>query len=536
MSLSFRYFGYTLLSCCFLLNCAKRGSITGGPKDETPPTLLRATPPNKSTNFSTREIKLYFDELITLDKPDQQILISPPMKNKPEIKPLGTASKTVRIKLLDTLIPNTTYTINFGNSIVDYNEKNPFEFFQYVFSTGNELDSLSFKGSVNDAFEQELADNISVFLYEQNENITDSIVYNELPRYISSTQDTTQFQFNYLKEGEYKLIALKDDNKNYKFDPKKDKIGFVEKSISIPEDSIAALTIFKEIPDFKFSRAKQISKNNFQIGYYGEISEPKVEILGSFPDTLTFETLLLKDPVKDTLNYWVKPFFEQDSLVFKVTSGKVIDTLVSRYKDQYRDSLSLNNKGTTLKLKQPFEISAATPIGKLNENLVTLFDQDTLAVAFTQKWNAFKNEIRINFPKKENTQYAIRFLPNAVEDFLGNKNNDTITYVLNTLENTAYGNLKLSFSNLPNTGQLIVQLLKSNTVEKEVILTSGNTIDFKELDPGDFNVRVITDANANGKWDTGNYLKKIQPEPIFYHEKPITVRANWDVKQDITLE
>jgi len=99
--------------------------------------ICHLVPPNKSTNFSTREIKLYFDELITLDKPDQQILISPPMKNKPEIKPLGTASKTVRIKLLDTLIPNTTYTINFGNSIVDYNEKNPFEFFQYVLLSSN---------------------------------------------------------------------------------------------------------------------------------------------------------------------------------------------------------------------------------------------------------------------------------------------------------------------------------------------------------------------------------------------------------------
>jgi len=536
MPLSFRYFIFVALSCFCLINCAKRGSITGGPKDETPPELLRVTPPNKSTNFKAKEIRLTFDELITLNKPDRQVLISPPMKNKPEIKPAGTASKTVKIKILDTLLPNTTYTINFGNSIVDYNEKNPFAFFQYVFSTGNELDSLKFKGSVKDAFKQKLDKNISVFLYEENEEITDSIVYNELPRYISSTLDSTEFQFSYLKEGKYKLIAIKDENRDYKFDPKKDKIGYLEKSISIPEDTIATLSIFKEKLDFKFSRAKQTSKNKFEIGYFGDLENPTVEILGKFPDTLKFETLLLQDPKKDTLNFWVKPFFEQDSIVFKVTANKVIDTLVSRYKDQYKDSLNLVSLETTLKLDQPFKISANTPIGKLNKNQLSLIDQDTLPVNFTQKWDALKNEISIDFPKKENSKYALQVLPNALTDFLGNVNNDTITYILNTLENSAYGNLTLNFNNRKNDTPLIIQLLKSDKVEEEVILTNSNTIDFRGLKPGSLNIRVITDTNGNGKWDTGSYLKKIQPEPIFYFEKQLMIRANWDIKQDIDLK
>lgn len=521
----------------FLSSCAKRQSITGGPKDEKAPELVRATPPNKSTNFTAREIRLTFDELVTLDKPDQQILISPPMKNKPEIKPLGYATKTIKIKIVDTLLTNTTYAINFGNSIVDYNEKNPFDFFQYVFSTGNELDSLSFGGTVNDVLKQSLEDKVSVFLYEENETINDSIVYNELPRYVTTTKDsTTTFKFNYLREGNYRLVAINDNNNNYKFDPIKDQIAFLDKPISIPQDTTASLKLFNEIQEFRYTRSKQVSKNQFQIGYFGEVSEPKIEILGSFPDTLKFETLILKEKNKDTLNFWVKPFFEQDSLVFKATSGKITDTIIARYKDQNKDSLKLTNSGTKLKLKEAFEISANTPLNKLNEALITIFDADTLPINFTQQWNDFKNQISINFPKKEDTNYTMIALPNAFSDFLGNTNLDTLNYNLTTLENAAYGNLNLNFSNYTNKHPLIIQLIKSKKIEEEVILNEIRNLSFYELSPGDYTVKIIYDLNNNGKWDTGNYLQKLQPEPIFFYEKPVTVRANWDVNQDIILD
>jgi len=532
LSHSYLIFLFTIV----LSSCAKRQSITGGPKDEIPPKLLRATPPNKSTNFTAKEIKLTFDELVTLEKPDQQILISPPMKNKPEIKPLGYATKTIKIKFNDTLLPNTTYAINFGNSIVDYNEKNSFEFFQYVFSTGSQLDSLSFKGSVKDLTKQKLEDRISVFLYEENETIKDSIVYNELPLYISSTIDSTNtFTFNYLKEGTYRLIALNDKNNNYKFDPKREQIAFLDKAITIPQDTTAALGLFKELQAFRFSRAKQLSKNQFQIGYFGEISDPKIEILGSFPDILKLETRLTKEKNKDTLNFWVKPFFEQDSLLFKATSEKVIDTITTRYKDQNKDSLTITNKGTKLKLKQAFELTANTPLNKLEEALITLVDADTIPVNFTQKWDAYNNQISINFPKKENTAYKIKLLPNTISDFLGNTNLDTLNYTLTTLRDASYGNLNLTFSNLPEGIPLIIQLFTSKKMDQEVLLKASKDIAYTELTPGDYIVKVIYDLNNNGKWDTGNYLNKLQPEPIYFYEKPITVRANWDVQQNIEL-
>ncbi len=532
---SFRYFGFTTLACLLLFNCAKRGSITGGPKDETPPELLRATPPNKSTNFKKKEIQLTFDELVTIEKPDEQILISPPMKNKPEIKPLGFASKTIKIKLLDTLLPNTTYTINFGNSVVDYNEKNPFSFFQYVFSTGNVLDSLSFRGEVRDAFKQKLQPNTSVFLYEENETSTDSIIYNTLPRYVSSTLDSTTFQFNNLKAGKYRLIALQDKNKNYKFDPKIDQIGFIENTISIPEDSIANLSVFKEIPDFKYVRAKQLSKNHFQVGFSGTLEEPSIAVLGDFPDSLQFKTRLFKHPKKDTLDYWVKPFVAQDSIIFKAINGKEIDTIISRYKDQHKDSLKINvTPQSILKLKEAILISANTPLEKLDEKLISILDKDTLPVAFTVKKNNLENEYRIDFSSYEDSNYRVELLPNAVEDFLGNTLKDTIVFNFRTLENSAYGTLKVTIAN-KNDANLIVQLVQAKEVKSSKAIGATGQANFLGITPGKYSIKIIEDTNNNGKWDTGNYLNKIQPERIFYFEKQVDIRANWDVKQEVSL-
>lgn len=142
-----------LFSFFLVLSCAKRGSITGGPKDEEPPVFVRASPPNLSTSFKAKEIKIYFDELVTIDDL-QKVIVSPPMKNKPDITPVGYPAKYIRVKFKDTLLPETTYNINFGSSIVDNNEKNAVPFFQYVFSTGKVLDSLTFKGEIRDAISQ----------------------------------------------------------------------------------------------------------------------------------------------------------------------------------------------------------------------------------------------------------------------------------------------------------------------------------------------------------------------------------------------
>ncbi|HKJ49556.1 MAG TPA: Ig-like domain-containing protein, partial [Christiangramia sp.] len=110
-----------------MVQCAKKGMPEGGPIDEEPPKFIKANPENYSTQFDADEIRIYFDEYIKLEKPQQQIIISPPMDPKPNIMPLGTARKDIKIEIFDTLEENTTYAINFGRSIVDNNESNPYD-------------------------------------------------------------------------------------------------------------------------------------------------------------------------------------------------------------------------------------------------------------------------------------------------------------------------------------------------------------------------------------------------------------------------
>ena len=515
-----------------VLSCAKRGSITGGPKDEDPPKFLRSSPPNYSTNFKSKEVRIYFDELITLENPQKQIVISPPMKVKPIITPLGIPGKFVKIQFKDTLIPNTTYTINFGASVVDNNEKNPFPFFQYVFSTGPVLDSLSLKGSVKDAFKKKLDEYVSVYLYKADESFTDSIVFKDPPRYISSTLDSTEFEFKNLKEGKYHLIALKDNNSNYTFEPRLDKIGFFDTIVSIPKDTVAELRLFKEVPEFEFDRAKQVSKNQFTLGYRGVLETPEISILGN----TAIKTRFYKDPQKDTLNIWTKPFFEQDSIVFLAKTKKYTDTIVSRYKDQFKDSLRVSMASSSkLRLSEKFILTANTPIDSLKISNFKLIDQDTLAVTFEHELDQFKNELAINFQKKENSRYILQLLPEAMTDFLGNKN-DSLVFNINTGIESEYGKMILNFQQLKEW-PIIVQLLKNESkVDYEVILDEGKTSALIEsIVPGEYNIKVIFDTNKNQKWDTGNYLKKIQPEKVIFHPEPVNVRANWDVKQAVNL-
>ena len=236
--------------CCALLllaSCANRGRPDGGPKDEDPPVIISSSPENFSTNFKGNEIRITFDEFIKVKNLQKQLIVSPPLKYDPVIIPQGTASKYIEIQIKDTLPPNTTYAFNFGNSIVDNNEENPFAYYRYVFSTGPTIDSLSVTGVVVDAVQREVDTYVSVMLYEQDSTYTDSIVYKSRPRYITNTLDSLEyFSLDNLKAGSYKMVAIKDVNSNYLFNPKDDKIGFVEGFIEVPKDTIYQIKLFQE--------------------------------------------------------------------------------------------------------------------------------------------------------------------------------------------------------------------------------------------------------------------------------------------------
>ncbi|SHI39440.1 Ig-like domain-containing protein [Pseudozobellia thermophila] len=536
MARRFVAFLFLFLIATVLWQCARKGSPSGGPKDVTPPTLVKTEPEGMTTNFKAKRIRLYFDELIKLEDVQNQLIVSPPLKYQPDITPQGGASKYVEIKLKDTLRENTTYTLNFGQSVQDNNEGNPSAFLTYVFSTGDYIDSLQLTGAVRDAFNKKADDFISVMLYELDTAYTDSTIYKKPPNYITNTLDSAViFRLKNLKEGKYKLFALKDAAKNNVFDQNADKIAFLQDTITLPTDSTYVLTLFKEVPNYSMAVPSFVAKNRIQFGYYGDASDVVIEPLTQLPDTVN--TKILKERDKDTINFWFTPF-EVDSIVFTVTNERfnVRDTFSVKSRKVGIDSLQLRpNQSGSLSFSDPFHIQANTPLTKIDTTKISMMDQDSLPVNYSAQLDTLLNHVSLDFPVEPNQSYQIDLLPGAITDFFGQVN-DTTAYFLSTGSYADFGNLTFNINVDENAYPLIVQLTdEQGKVKREILATEPQAFEFNHLEPANYLVRVIFDANNNGKWDTGNYLKKLQPEKISYYPDIIEIRANWEKVETFTI-
>lgn len=522
------------LICFVLYNCANRGTPSGGEKDVTPPIITKSEPENYSVNFDAKEIKIHFDEYIKLKDLQKQLIISPPMDPEPEITPLGLASKYITIKIHDTLQPNTTYAFNFGASIVDNNEENPYPYYRYVFSTGPNIDSLSVSGYVKNALEKEPDDFVSVMLYEVDSTYTDSIIYKEKPKYITNTLDsTTTFKLENLKAGKYLMVALKDENSNFTFQQKIDKIGYKKSFITVPSDTIYELNLFKEIPDFRATRPSLISGNKVAFGYEGDAKDMTVEVLSQVPNN--YENIITKEVDKDTLNYWFKPDLEVDSLLFKITNRNYLDTLKVNIRNLEKDTLIIKPiESRTLRLTEDFELQGTTPYKAIDESKITILDKDSVNVPFTTVLDKFNNVYKLSFNKTEENTYRMQMLPEAFTDFFGYKN-DTINFNVRTRSQSDYGNIRVNLQNA--TYPIILQLVdKRGQVVAEKYTTKSEPVDFLDVIPGKYDLRAIFDTNKNGVFDTGSFLKKTQPERVSYLEEEIEVRAYFDEIINFTLQ
>ncbi|MGI9551717.1 MAG: Ig-like domain-containing protein [Aurantibacter sp.] len=533
-----RIIGYLFLFAIVaaLIQCARRGNPTGGPKDVDPPLLLRADPDTMTTEFKAKKIRLYFDEFITLRDVQEQLIVSPPLKYTPEISPQGGASKFVEIKIKDTLRENTTYTMNFGQSIVDHNEGNPSSFLTYVFSTGSYIDSLTVSGVVKDAFNRKADEFISVMLYELDTAYTDSTIFQKPPNYITNTLDSTViFTLKNLKAGKYTMFAVKDESKNNIFDQNADKIAFIRDTINLPTDSTYLLTLFKEIPNYSIQVPSFAARNKIIFGYYGKEDDFKVEPLTTLPDSVRYK--FLKEKGKDTFNFWFTPT-DLDSIMFLAINDKLslIDTFTVKRRKVDADSLLLSpNQGGSFDFNKEYSIVANTPISSLDSTKIQVIDKDSLAVDFKVMIDSIENEIDFDFTPEPNQNYTLSLLPGAIVDFF-EETNDTLNYNLSTSSLADYGNLRLNVKVDTTAYPLLVQLTDDRGVLKqEIYAPEPKIFEFNNIEPSKYFLRVIFDANGNRKWDTGNYLKNLQPERVSYYPDTLEVRANWEIEETFTI-
>jgi uncharacterized protein (DUF2141 family) len=518
-----------------LWQCAKRGSPSGGPKDITPPKLTRTEPENFSTNFKAKKIRLYFDELIKLEDVQNQLVVSPPFKNPATITPMGAPSKYIEVVIKDTLRENTTYTINFGQSIVDNNEGNPNSFLSYVFSTGDYLDSLTLSGAVKDAINRKADEFISVMLYEIDSTYTDSTIYKQPPMYITNTGDSLPFfELRNLKAGKYALFGLKDVNKNNMFDQGQDKIGFIEDTITLPTDSIYGINLFREQLNYKPSVPSLAANNKIIFGYQGDYRDMVIETLTTLPDSVS--TAILKERDKDTLNYWFTPT-DLDSIIFTVRNDKVqvLDTFTVKMRNLPMDSLKVSSSvNGTFNFEDTFSILANTPIAAMDTSNISLMVSDSIPAPYTYQLDTLGNKIDFDFETEPNQKYSFSLLPGAITDFFGIQN-DTLAYNLSTSSFADYGNLRMILSGEVEFPVIVQLTNEKGEVQREIFATEPQAFEFNNLNPGNYVARIIFDENGNGKLDTGNYLEKRQPEEISYYPGTIEIRANWEKEETFIL-
>lgn len=524
-------FLFSVLLLVIVVGCARRGTITGGVKDSIPPIMLSSLPKNYSTNFTGNEIILNFDEYVKTKNLDKQLIITPLLKYRPEILPYY-ASKTLKIRIKDTLQPNTTYSFNFGSSIEDNNENNAMKQFKYVFSTGNEIDSLKLKVKIKDALETKQLQYVSIMLYDMDADFNDSTIFKKTPRYVASSLDSLiTVNLENIKAGKYKLIALKDENNNNKFDPKKDKIGFRSEPITLPNDNTYTLDLFKEELAFKALNLSQVAGAQFALAYQGNPENTKVEVTRQ---GTKIPSVVTKIQTKDSLQVWVRAS-KGDSLQFQISNGKFSKKYNQKLKDFKRDTLNIKSESGNLKPNAHFILNSATPLVKTDKSKIKILRKDSTAVAFSTQYDDWKQQLALVFNKDEKQSYIIHLEADALTDFY-DKTNKALKYTVTTGAFSDYGNLRVTLENAKRFPVIVELTSKDGKVLETAYNDGSKIVTFENIQPNKYTMRLIYDDNKNRRWDPGNYLENRQSEEVIYFPKELDVRGNWDVEQPFDLK
>ena len=587
--------------------CASQGTPDGGPYDETPPKFVRATPAPNATNNTRKKITIEFDEYIKLDNASEKVIISPPQKESPEVK---TSGRNVVVEFFDTLKANTTYTIDFGDAIVDNNESNPMGNFAYAFSTGPTIDTMEVSGTVLNAQDLEPIKGIQVGLHR---NLNDS-AFSTLPfDRISRTDSRGHFTIKGIAPGKYRIYALMDGNQNYLFDSKTETVAFLD-SLIVPSmegavrqdtlwhendtvhfDTIREVKYTRFLPDdiilraFKeentlqyLAKSEREQLNRFSL-YFSAKSDTLPTLKGlDFDDKDAF--IIEKTAGNDTIRYWLKDttLCERDTLTLELTYlatdtlGNLVpktDTLRMTNKMDKKRRMALEeekrkkeekerkkkgkeeedtlqvpkmefltmtvdapsamdiNRNIILKFEEPVvridtgAFHVATMVDSVWQDIPFIFQADTIA----------PRQYQVLADWQPGQEYRLQIDSMAIQGLYGlctDKVENTVK--IKTLEE--YGTLYL---NIRGEGpHAIVQLLNANDeVVRQQPVSDKHTCDFYFLQPNTkYYIRMFNDANNNGKWDTGDYKNKIQPEEVFYFPKVWEMKANFEFEETWDLK
>ena len=529
-----KYAGFLLILLFF--SCANRQLPMGGPRDRTPPKLLKATPLNNTRNFNAKVITLDFDEFFKINNPSQEITMTPTPAKTPEYK---TRKKSLIIDLKDTLEKNTTYVINFGKAIADVNEGNILKNFTYVFSTGIHIDSLSISGNVINNETQEKQKDATVMLFTLKQDT--ALFGKKKPTIYTTTDSLGNFTLNNLHPDDYRIYALFEKTSNKIYDNDNELIAFLKKDIHLTRDtSNIKLKLFKqENEKFKFVDRRFDLDGKMFFTFNRRLSKPSLKII--YPSALDNQKIVNYSKTNDTATLFMKNMDFDSIRVAFFDDGKALDSTSLRKgkKESFQRNLGfIFNINNDLKLKPtiPFTFKTNLPIETFDSNLISLKEDSTDVSNFTvERDTANLNLFTVKYRWKQNLNYTLTIEANAFTDIYGDKNKRALKR-FNLDKEQNYSQLTLSVT-LPDTGKsYIVELLNDQkNVLRSTVIHENTSIVYKNFVTAKYRVRVIYDANKNGKWDSGNVKRRRQPENTWVSEELISLRPNWEQQTNITV-
>ena len=540
--LKYLFFCLGMLLTAFLAQrCANAVAPTGGPKDNTPPKVVEAVPENHSVNFGGKKIEITFDEYITLENANQNVLISPPLSEKPDIK---LKNKTVVVKFKESLAPNTTYTINFGSAIKDLHEGNLFKDYVYSFSTGDHVDTLFIKGKVLNAEDKKPVDGVYVSLYAADRDNVDSLPMTTIPDYLTKTDKDGNFSLNGLADKKYLVFALKDMNSNLYFDQPNEEVAFFD-SLVHPNDSISpTLYLFTEVDSTQMLMEKKLVEEGLLRFVFRHPAKDAVVMTHEMlPDT--FNLVALQSAQCDTVLWYFTPNVK-DSLWVQVKYDTLINDS-SRYSLKFKDKKTRNKKPEVLKVSnnllgkgglipgQDLILKFSEPIVRYAMRDSAVFKCDTLLYYDTLAFEPIDEQgmkYRLATLFAEGVNYSFE-IPDSVFFGIRGRTNERIKVDFHVLKDDEYGNIYITVVPPEGVTQVIVQLInESGKVLKEQVVYKKEEVMFDYLMPAKYKLRAILDADGNGKWSTGNYHRHTLPETVIEYKNALDLKAGWDIDMD----
>ncbi|MDX2173747.1 MAG: Ig-like domain-containing protein [Bacteroidota bacterium] len=526
--------------------CAQVVPLNGGKKDVTAPKLLQAIPVNKSLNFNTDIIILNFDEFVQVKDIVNQLIVSPKLKNEPEIVADG---KKIKIKLKkEELLPNTTYRFYFGKSIADMHEGNILQNFDYVFSTGTFIDTLKLKGKVVEEVNAKPIQDMIISLYNSNEVLRDSLCYTTIPNYVSRTNENGEFIFENLPYKEFKVIAFTDKNKNYLYDGEIEKIAFRDSNLVLKNDTTIHLKAFQEEANKTFIKKISSPYYGYSAIVYNKRSKIETRTLSEEDSKNVY--FPLNSIERDTIEVFYKSITDTFQLISHNLITKKIDTL-SIIPPKQNTSLKklqlpkFNINGNKLPLNNSVELTFLNLMdtAKINSSKIKITCKEDSTInqnLIKHRWiSPYKLQLQTKL--KEGLNYQLK-IDSAVFYTENKIYNDSIVLDFKTESRTDFGKLilKLLLNKKQNyLVQLInekEQIVRETYIELSLAGSNARSIDFIDVPPANYQVKIIFDDNENKKWDTGNYLLNHQPERVIIHSKVIKVVSDWEVEEEIIIK